>query len=949
MSKKSTELLDPGNLNSEPKRFAFDYSYWSHDGFKVRNDGYCEPADKNYVDQEKIFSDLGQVLLDNAWLGYNCCLFAYGQTGSGKSYSVFGYGQNKGIVPVACERLFDRISEKRANADKSREEEYQVFVSMLEIYNEQIRDLLNPNSFKLKGGLKVRLHASKGFYVESLKTFPVKSYNDINSRINEGTRNRTIASTNMNATSSRAHTIVTINFVQKGKNDAGQNMTKTSIINLVDLAGSERVDSTGATGDRLKEGAAINLSLTSLGNVIKSLADVGAGKKGVMIPYRDSKLTMLLKNALGGNSKTIMIAAISPADINYDETLSTLRYEPKASRRRLSLMKVHREAYKRTERRECSSMKQLEGKGGLGETQGEVTMQGVPEEGEDEDEVEEMKKELEEQLRQNEEEMNAMKKSWEQRLKEVQTAQEEELEKERKKREDMKVTPHFWNLNEDPALTGMIIHFVKPGVTKIGSNKAASVPDILLNGLNIQPEHGVVSNRNNVVSIKPCLPAKILVNGKALTEKMELHHNDRVMYGSKHLYVFHHPQDLAKNPDKEKKEESPTYNSAQEEIVANSGFDMTKGSDKSQDDLLLQQELVELMPHVNEANAMSDELKKRIRFEIVLISPQSQGLSHGRTQVSVVMKNLSNENEFVWDRNKFLNRKYLMEEMYQDFVNGDKDWDVDQNKDPFWEPPETEVLVGVVHIFLQSLSYLIEIEEFLGIVDYRGGQQGLLKVDIVPCTQNGDLLPEEDFVDDPKELLNRAVNFKISIAHARGLPSRIKKSFCKYQTYLDKKPRKTKAIEGTRNPDYKYEAIVSSKIVTEKLLSYLENETLVIYVWGTQNDVAVENAGGAGLVAQRKAAFLSNAGWNEDERSKMMIELNTERKRVARLEKKLKRVQEFVTSETEVGWLNAEKLNIILKSGYKFKAVAMVVAAAEKTKQAAKNGKKTTSKACSLS
>ncbi len=171
----------------------------------------------------------------------------------------------------------------------------------------------------------------------------VGSYKEIEEKMDEGTHNRTVASTNMNATSSRAHTIVGITFIQKAKNESGKEMAKTALVNLVDLAGSERVDSTGATGDRLKEGAGINKSLSCLGNVIHALAEQSEGKKA-RVPYRDSVLTKLLQNALGGNSKTIMvnsfeqsqrlsffltplqIAALSPADINYDETLSTLRY-----------------------------------------------------------------------------------------------------------------------------------------------------------------------------------------------------------------------------------------------------------------------------------------------------------------------------------------------------------------------------------------------------------------------------------------------------------------------------------------------------------------------------------------------------------------------------------------------------------------------------------------------
>ena len=160
---------------------------------------------------------------------------------------------------------------------------------------------------------------------DGLKECMVDSYEQIVAKMDEGTHNRTVASTNMNATSSRAHTIVGIHFIQKAKNEAGKEMAKGAVVNLVDLAGSERVESTGATGDRLKEGAAINQSLSSLGNVIHALAEQSEGKK-VRVPFRDSALTKLLQNALGGNSKTVMIAAISPADINYDESLSTLRY-----------------------------------------------------------------------------------------------------------------------------------------------------------------------------------------------------------------------------------------------------------------------------------------------------------------------------------------------------------------------------------------------------------------------------------------------------------------------------------------------------------------------------------------------------------------------------------------------------------------------------------------------
>lgn len=183
-----------------------------------------------------------------------------------------------------------------------------------------------------KGGLNVREHKTLGVYVQDLSKHPVDSYAAIDEKMEEGQRNRTIGSTQMNATSSRAHTVITIEFKQIEIIE-GRPKEKFSVINLVDLAGSEKAGATGATGDRLKEGAAINLSLTMLGQCISVLADKASGKrKNEVVPYRNSSLTRLLQNALGGNSKTIMICAVSPAFLNFEETLSTLRYADNAKK-----------------------------------------------------------------------------------------------------------------------------------------------------------------------------------------------------------------------------------------------------------------------------------------------------------------------------------------------------------------------------------------------------------------------------------------------------------------------------------------------------------------------------------------------------------------------------------------------------------------------------------------
>ncbi|XP_073810222.1 kinesin-like protein KIF1A isoform X26 [Danio rerio] len=322
MSGNTTTIINP-KAPKENKSFNFDYSYWSH----------TSPEDINYASQQQVYRDIGEEMLLHAFEGYNVCIFAYGQTGAGKSYTMMGKQEKdqQGIIPLLCEDLFTKINENNDNNMS-----YSVEVSYMEIYCERVRDLLNP---KNKGNLRVREHPLLGPYVEDLSKLAVMSYNDIQDLMDSGNKARTVAATNMNETSSRSHAVFNIIFTQRRHDSETDNTSeKVSKISLVDLAGSERADSTGAKGTRLKEGANINKSLTTLGKVISALAEVDSGsnknkkKKKVesFIPYRDSVLTWLLRENLGGNSRTAMVAALSPADINYDETLSTLRYADRA-------------------------------------------------------------------------------------------------------------------------------------------------------------------------------------------------------------------------------------------------------------------------------------------------------------------------------------------------------------------------------------------------------------------------------------------------------------------------------------------------------------------------------------------------------------------------------------------------------------------------------------------
>ncbi|XP_047136420.1 kinesin-like protein KIF28P isoform X2 [Hydra vulgaris] len=985
MSGSSTYISNPEEPNSEPRKFAFDYSYWSHDGFEEQPNGYLSPANSSYADQKAVFSDLGEGVLSNAWKGYNCSLFAYGQTGSGKSYSMVGYGVNLGIVPVTCERLFEDISKKKSEGSST---EYQVKLSMMEIYNEQVRDLLNASTLTIKGGMKVRQDPKQGFYVDGLTMVPVASYNDINSKIEQGTKQRTVAATQMNATSSRAHTIVAINFSQKGKNEqSGQNTTKTSVINLVDLAGSERADSTGATGDRLKEGSAINQSLSCLGNVIKALADASSGKGQVLVPFRDSVLTKLLKNALGGNSKTVMIAALSPADINYEETLSTLRFADRAKSIKTSAVvnesptdKLIRELREENAR----LLEQLKAAKGdpkalaalaaqLSGGDDESSEKGDNKRGIDEAEVEAMKKEMEERLKRNQEEVEQMKKTWAERLKEEEAAsklKEEELKNEHKMK---KTTAHLWNLNEDPQLTNMIIHFLKPGKYHVGNKKGNPTPEILLNGLSIQKDHAVIEHdgNSNKIKIVPNKEAKVVCNGIILVDESELRHGDRILFGNNHLFVLHHPKDadlLKKKEDAKKQgktfeEVLPTFDQAQEEIAQNSGLinygniGDHKDGKKSPQDLLLQEDLLKILPMINEANAMSEELDKKVAFEPVLVSPQARGEKEGRTEVKVKMRDLTNDNEWIWDKNKFINRKFIMQEMYQNFTDGYPDWNVAKEKDPFWEAPDADVLIGSVHLYLQSLAYKIELEETLAITDFKGNELGQLFVQIIPCDASGKAVSEDEFVEDPAELIGKSLYCQMKISSARGLPKKFAKgeSFCSYKLYMQNDATLTSVVKNTINPDFNHQKIFTFNPVTKSFVDYLMKSPLVIDVWGKQNGEIKNdnvNVSTRQLMNQDKvsSSHIKQNTADDDERYKLLCEINTYKRRAERMNKKLTRINEYVKERKSANQTTLElsKIEAIMlgpdrKDMQRFAAAANVVLTTEKVR-----GKTPTSTACSL-
>ncbi|KAJ6219465.1 hypothetical protein RDWZM_005277 [Blomia tropicalis] len=641
MSGQTTTIVNP-KQESNVKTFNYDYSYCSHD-----------PADPNFVDQTQVYRDIGEEMLTHAFEGYNVCIFAYGQTGAGKSYTMMGRApDDEGIIPHLCHDLFDRIS-----SDEDEDILYSVEVSYMEIYCERVRDLLNP---KIRGPLRVREHPVLGPYVEDLSKLAVTSYEDINEIMDEGNKARTVAATNMNETSSRSHAVFTIILTQlRQDNVTGLCSEKVSKISLVDLAGSERADSTGAQGTRLKEGANINKSLTTLGKVISALAELN----------------------LGGNSKTAMIAAISPADINYDETLSTLRYADRAKQIMCTAV-INEDANARLIRElrdeiarlreilrsegivEIAENQQGEGdkasaaaaveSGATGKppklTRGSVSLVG-------ENAIE--------QLQETEKLMSELNVTWEEKLKRT-----EELRAQREavlaemgvaRRADGDAvgvfsptdTPHLLNLNEDPLMSECLLYYLKNGNTRVGSGTKTEIleektdsgecnPDIRLSGSHILSDHCIFENRDGNVSLIPCCnEALCYVNGRRVNECTVLKTGARVILGKYHVFRFQHPAQVrtGARSDANTTQQPVDWTFAQMELLEKQGIDLK---------LEMEQKLISLEEQYRREKAEADhtfeEAKKNYEEQIERLQRQVNEQSMTMSQMFSSMSHTSRRN-----------------------------------------------------------------------------------------------------------------------------------------------------------------------------------------------------------------------------------------------------------------------------------------------------------------
>ncbi|XP_058470939.1 stAR-related lipid transfer protein 9 isoform X2 [Solea solea] len=542
-----------GAVDSREKllEFCFDYCYWSVD-----------PADPHYASQEEVFQDLGVLVLSGASEGYNVCLFAYGQTGSGKTYTMMGAQDSIGLTPRICQGLFRSKDTFPDGQNSSRVE-----ISFLEIYNERVRDLLRRGEQK-KASLRVREHPEKGPYVQDLSQHVVSDCKQAMDLLEEGIANRITAATHNHDASSRSHAIFTIQYTQAilENNLPSEIVSK---INLVDLAGSERADPHYCR-DRLTEGSNINKSLVTLGIVISALAQNsqmssscqsinsmasegdsstvgshssslsggagggggGGGRRHCFIPYRDSVLTWLLKDSLGGNSKTIMIATVSPSANSYNETLSTLRYAAHA-RNIVNKPRVNEDASVRLIRELREEIDRLKSMLLSFEMRNPSPSLSDERDGN-----------LSDIVLQNELKVEQLTKDWSESWRDKKELLEQysvDINRDRAGFFINSLQPHLVTLDRDVLSTGVVFYHLREGVTHIGPQDQFEEPHIVLQG----SASCEIENHGGVVMLRPLPGCSCLLNDREVTEPCRLAQGMVITLGGEHMFRFNHPAEAA--------------------------------------------------------------------------------------------------------------------------------------------------------------------------------------------------------------------------------------------------------------------------------------------------------------------------------------------------------------------------------------------------------------------
>jgi len=632
--------------------------------------------------------------------------------------------------------LYKHIDESRSKGDV----DFAVRVTMLEIYNEEVRDLFTSTKKKLD----IRMNKKKEFYVPGLIDQQVYSYKDVNTWIKTGDENRTIGATKMNQTSSRAHTIFTVKLTQTFKSNSE---VRESEMVLVDLAGSERTGKAETTGTRRKEGININQSLTTLGQVFKALYELqkpvkdGKTKNTIQPPYRNSSLTMLLQKALSGNSKTVMIAAISPDLNNFDESMSTLNYANtvKALKTKAVVNIQSKNQAMDDLQAELDRLRQEQANYKAVEVQKIVEVQNLSDEErrELEEKMEKQRQELEIEIKNRENEINALTSDYENRLEQHKAESEARIKKLNDFQERKRTEPHLWNLAKDSRETGNIIHFLQRGVTMGGSQHSSGIP---LKYPGIMPQHIRITNNNNkLISLEFTQQGQqskfpVHINGKSVSTKVKhkLFHGDQISFGMALVFVLHHPEDAS---ERVRNGEDPSRGHKSYDEVMDQIDSYENQLKDNQRSLADSNERIQLMQDVAKANFIGRELFKNVFYEIVNPKKSLANVENGIKSTYIYAQNDDGVGYYL-EKEQFEENFSHMEGMYADFQRG-KDVDLEPGVDPFVKDGLACNLVGVSQVRMNPVGYVGEKWQTIKLFNLSGENLGTGRVKHGPCDELG--------------------------------------------------------------------------------------------------------------------------------------------------------------------------------------------------------------------
>eukprot|EP01065_Artemidia_motanka_P031400 TRINITY_DN3774_c0_g2_i1.p1 TRINITY_DN3774_c0_g2~~TRINITY_DN3774_c0_g2_i1.p1 ORF type:complete len:967 (+),score=200.36 TRINITY_DN3774_c0_g2_i1:49-2901(+) len=825
----------------EERHFQFDYSFQSH--------SQDEPGIGEYATQDTVFNVLGKPVLYTALEGRNVCLFAYGQTGAGKSFSMLGKADPKelqGIIPRSCLEIFRlRDTERDDPCIK-----YEVSIQVVEIYCEMVNDLLADRKTWPPNGHKPRL--TKDGYVCDTVTRPCGNYQDIESAFTFADKNRSVGSHALNPESSRAHTIYCINYLRQKKTspDAKQAETITAKINLVDLAGSERSESAGTTGQMLKEGNAINLSLTALGGTIKALSE---GKRP---NFRDSKLTLLLQGSMT-NGKVIMIAAVSPASICYDESMSTLRFAERIKMVKIKAKKNVTQDPVAEIKKEMEEMRQrMQEEIDLLKAQTEGKALPKSEKAKELESLLAAQQAAEQELRDDMEKQLAMYSKSDAERAADRDAAKAEIDAQwetalggaaLQKADDIK-EPHLRNLNEDPRLAETLLYAFKEGETKIGRSNKEDPPDIEFNGMGIIRGHctAMWDKEGGRVWLVPAVGSSTMVNGKKVSEKLELVHNNRLWLGNNYAFRFVFP---GREDAGEKFDQPVEYMMAAGEVAEHNSITGSGETGKSAE---LRHQLSEALKKVEQANIIASDLAKECVFEPKIVKDQTTHDDHVVVNVTLPRGNL------LWPWEKFNTRLVDMVRLWQQ-------WQHAQDNDIKFEEPAPEQnpfvdledqLIGEANLWLKSLGNMIEHSADLKVFTAVGGTEGKLYVEVNPLDKNGDEGPWEGdredldpLVEAPAQLLDteigfvvkvKKLQFDVDISDGTG-HAKFDNVWVRYKIDVSDHEEQWKqsdpSSQGTLTPEFNYSQ-KEKRVVDKSFLQHIEKGRIFFQVWGKLSDTA---------------------------------------------------------------------------------------------------------------